>query len=163
MGPFGLVVTGPHSSESLRARVVGARENERAAWRTWIAMQKRVICSVDECHAVDVVHITMFPVAMVEIVLWHGRFRAIEDRRLVHVVPDKGVRRGTGKGLVSEQRAPPFNGSWVKAVNPVGRARPAPAFIDVVVFVLDCEGFGLEFIDHMVITFILDMGIDDSD
>ena len=33
-------------------------------------------------HAIDVVHITMFPSSMVDVILGHGNLRAVEDRGL---------------------------------------------------------------------------------
>jgi hypothetical protein len=35
-----------------------------------------------EKHAVDVMDITMFPATIMDVVLWHGDFGAVEHRRL---------------------------------------------------------------------------------
>ena len=44
-----------------------------------------------EGHSIEVVNISVFPIAVVKVVFWHGGFRTVEDRRLVHVVPDKEI------------------------------------------------------------------------
>ena len=139
MRPDGLVVSCPHCAEALGAGVVGAGEDEGSTGGGWVAVDEGVERGVDEGHTVDVVDVAVFPVAMVDVILWHCGFGSIEDRGFVHVVPDEGVRSCTSEGFVGEERAPPFNSSRIEAVDPMRRARPAPAFVDVIVLVLDSE------------------------
>ncbi len=54
-------------------------------------MKECVIGSVDESHAIDVVDVSVFPIAIVHVVLWHGGFWAVEDGRLIHIIPYEGV------------------------------------------------------------------------
>ena len=42
-----------------------------------------------EHHSVDVVHVSVFPTSVMDIVPWHRDFRAVEDGGFVHVVPDE--------------------------------------------------------------------------
>ena len=126
-------------------------------------MKKGGICSVDEGHAIDVVEVAMFPVSVVDIVFRHCCFGNVEDGGLIHVVPEECVGGGTSEGFVGEEGLPPFDGGWIKAVDPVGGAGPAPAFEEVVVFVFDTEGFGFELGDYRVIGLVLDVRVDDND
>ena len=119
MGPDGLVIAGPHCAEALGASVVGAGEDEWAAREGGVAVDEGVEGGIDESHAVDVVDVAMFPIAVVEIVLWHGCFRAVEDGGFVHVVPDEGIRSCTREGFVGEERAPPFNSSRIETIHPM--------------------------------------------
>ncbi len=92
MGPFGLVVAGPHGAKALGARVVGAGEDERPAAGGWrFAGEERMVGSVDKGHAIDVMDVAMFPVAVMNVVFWHSGLGPVEDRRFVHVVPYEGV------------------------------------------------------------------------
>ncbi len=84
----------------------------------------------------------MFPVIVMEVILWHSGFWTVEDRGFVHVVPEKSVGCGTWEGGIRKQGLPPGDGGGVEAVDPVGGTGPAPAFVDIVVFVFNSEGFG---------------------
>src|SRR5260370_42386487 len=85
----------------------------------------------NEEHAIQVVHIAVFPTSVVNIIFRHGDLRAIEYRRLhkscqlrktaskdgtdlIHIVPDVNIRRAlcpapfsVGLRLSFEQRFPP--------------------------------------------------------
>ena len=105
----------------------------------------------------------MFPVAMVEIIFRHCGLGTVEDRGFVHVIPEEGVGGSAGEGRVCEEGLPPRNGGRVEAIDPVGGAGPAPAFVDAVVFVFDGEGLGFHVFDDRVAALIFDVRVDDYD
>jgi len=56
-----------------------------------------------ERHSVDIVDIPMFPITMVDVVLWHGSFWPVENRRLVHVIPEPEIRGRSNKFVEFEE------------------------------------------------------------
>lgn len=120
MGPNGLVISRPHSAHALRADKEGASKDEGAARRFRIPVEERGVGGVDKGKAVKIVEIAMLPIFMMEIVFWHGGFGTIEDRRFVHIVPNKGIRGRTSERRVGEKASPPFDGGGIEAVNPMG-------------------------------------------
>ena len=118
MRPRGLVVASPHGAHALRSSIERPCEDERPANLALLALDKSVVCGVNESHPVDVVHITVFPLIIVDIVLWHCRLGTVENRWFVHIVPDEHILHRALKGGVLEQTLPPFSGRWTKAVNP---------------------------------------------
>ena len=90
----------------------------------------------------------MFPVVIVDIVFWHSHFRPVEDRRLVHVIPDESVLHSTLECIILEQGDPPFDGQRVEGINPMRRTGPAPAVKDIALLVLDAKALVLEFRDN---------------
>ena len=56
-----------------------------------------------ERHSVDVVDVPMFPITMVDVVLWHGSFWPVENRRLVHVIPNPEIRGRSNKFVEFEE------------------------------------------------------------
>ena len=89
VGPRSLVVTCPHGAHALAAYEEGAGEDEWATGRFRVAGQEGGEGGIDECEAVDVMEVTMFPIPMVDIVFWHSGLWTVKDRRFVHVVPEK--------------------------------------------------------------------------
>ena len=162
MGPLSLIVASPHGSSTLTARVEGSSKNEGATNLSLLALGDGLVGRVVEGHAVDVVNVAMFPVTMVKVILGHSCFRAVEHRGLVHVVPDEGVVGGTLELVVVEQALPPVDGSWVKAVDPHGRTRPAPTLVLVTIFVLDSQVLLLQLVNDGVIVSVLNVRINDS-
>ena len=56
-----------------------------------------MVGSVDEGHTVDVMHVAVFPVAVVNVVFWHSGFWSVEDGGFIHVIPDKGICSGASE------------------------------------------------------------------
>lgn len=163
--PVGLVVAGPHCGRALGAGKVGPGQHK---WAALFARAKTGFKSFEgrvvESHAVEVVHITVLPVAVVEVIFRHGGLRAVEDGGLVHIVPYPGIRAGANELFKVEEGLPPGLCSGVEAINPVGRAGPAPAFIDLLSgFVHDAETFVDELVADGVVLVVLDVWVDDCD
>lgn len=59
---------------------------------------------VDRCpyeeHSIDVVDVTMFPPAMVNIVFWHGNFRSIEYGGLSDSIKERALVKKAGTNLI---------------------------------------------------------------
>lgn len=161
VGPARLVVTRPHGAHALGAGVVGAGEDE-GAFCGVVPFEHGFVRGVVEGEPVEVVDVAVFPVAVVEVVLGHGGFGPVEDGGFVHVVPEEEVGCGAFEGLVGEERVPPFAGGRVKAVDPVRGARPAPAFVKVVVFIVDAKVLGLQSFDDGIVGLVLDMWVNDG-
>ena len=161
MGPGCLVVAGPHGAHALGARVVGAGEDE-GAFGGVVPFEHGFVGGVVEGESVEVVDVAVFPVAVVEVVLGHGSFGPVEDGGFVHVVPEEEVGCGAFEGLVAEEGVPPFAGGRVKAVDPVRGSRPAPAFVEVIIFIVDPKVLRLQSFDDGVVGLVLDVGVYDG-
>lgn len=61
-----------------------------------------------------------------DIVLKHGDLRAVENRRLIHVVPDVDVQSRSSIVLQQVAVRIVLSDSWVEEVQVAHRARPAP-------------------------------------
>lgn len=161
MRPARLVVASPHGADALGAGVVGAGEDEGALGGV-VPFEHGFVGGVVEGESVEVVDVAVFPVAVVEVVLGHGCFGPVEDGGFVHVVPEEEVGCRAFEGLVGEEGVPPFAGGRVKAVDPIRGARPAPAFVEVVVFIVDPEVLGLQSFDDGIVGFVLDMRVNNG-
>ncbi len=105
--------------------------------------------------------ITVFPVSVMQVIFRHRRLRTIENRGLVHIIPDVHVRSCALERRELEKACPPFMGFGRKAVYPVGRSRPTPAFVNVGVFVAYSKSFGFQIVYDGVVISILDVRIDE--
>ena len=168
MRPEGLIVAGPAGAEALGAGVEGAREDEGAGgWLLTlgiVARQQRVVGRVVEGHAVGVVDVAVLPAVVVDAVLGHRHLDAVEDGRLVHVVPDEGVAHAAREAVVTEQRLPPLARRGQEAVDPQRLAWPAVALPRRGgLLVLDREVLGRQLLVHAVPVELLDVRVDDGD
>lgn len=117
-----------------------------------------------EGHAVEVVDVAVLPIVIMEVVFGHGGLRAVENRGLVHVIPDPGIWGRADELFEVEKGFPPDLGGRIEAVDPVGRAGPAPAFVNIFAgLVHDTEAFVDQFITDGIVLVILDVGVDNRD
>ena len=162
VGPVSLVIPSPHGCATLTSRVKGTSENKWAARFALLALSQRLISSIVEGHAVDIVDIAVLPVAVVQVVFRHRGLRAVEHRWLVHIVPDERVVSGALELVVLEEALPPVNGSRIEAVDPHRGSRPAPALILISVLVLDSEVLLFQFVNDGIVVGVFDVRINDS-
>jgi len=92
MAKVGGVVTRPDGAMALAAGEKGTRQNKGSLVVTG---RERLRRCEELVKAVDVVHVTVLPSAIVNVVFVHRDLGTVEDRGLVHVVPCKP----SGKGL----------------------------------------------------------------
>lgn len=162
--PFGFVVSGPHGCSPLRPCKECASQDERTDFLVGYPSFESLVSGIVESHAVKVMEVTMLPVVKVEVILWHGNLRAIEDGGLVHIVPDEHIVARALELVKLEVGGPPFLSLGVKAVDPVGAAGPAPAVIVAAFLGLDGEGPVDKFFDDGVVTSVLlDVRVNDGD
>src|SRR4051812_5779010 len=112
MVPGAAVVASPCGGVALAAGVTGPGQDEGAL--IWREREQTVVGCAGVLHTVDVVNLTVSCCARLESwfvdpvfdVVGHGPTGSIEDRRLVHVVPEPGY------SIMNElriERAPPFS------------------------------------------------------
>lgn len=163
--PVGLIIASPHSSGALGASKEGASEDEGAAFlpRPEAALQsfeRRVV----ESHAVEVMNVAVFPVAIMKVVFGHGGLWTVEDGGFVHIIPDPGVRGGADELFEVEEGFPPGLGGRVETINPVRRTRPTPAFIDLIACLIhNTKTFVDQFVTDSIVFIVLDVRVDDCD
>mmetsp|Transcript_42786 Transcript_42786/g.132453 ORF Transcript_42786/g.132453 Transcript_42786/m.132453 type:complete len:527 (-) Transcript_42786:24-1604(-) len=164
VAPPGHVVTGPDGAVAVRPRKKGPREHKRPHIGSALKLPLHGGHVVVE--AVDVVHVPVLNpeaagVALVEVVPRHGHLRAVEDARLVHVVP--GVEVGPVVGVVvhGEELRPLVPHLRVAEVRVGGGARPAPAVVQLAAVGLREEVKLLELGVDAVPVFALDVRVYD--
>src|SRR5690606_31286454 len=109
------------------------------------------------------VDIAVFPVVVVEVVLRHGSFRSVENRRLIHIVPNMEVFGRAWEVLQSEERLPPLPCGRVETVYPVGGARPTPAFVRLfALLIFHSKPFIVKLLTDVVTRLVLDVRINNS-
>ena len=94
------VVSSPHGAKTLRAREEGASEDEGTLRRIGAdgeglpggvgleGLLERERMGREQTyieHAIDIMHISVLPTTVVDVVLLHGDFRAVEDRGLARL------------------------------------------------------------------------------
>eukprot|EP01136_Pigoraptor_vietnamica_P001289 Opistho-1_new@27719 len=162
--PVGRVVARPNGAVPLRPGKERPREHKRAAH---VAGPVREALRGGHVlvEAVDVVHVPVFPSAVVDGVLVHRYLGAIEYRRLVHVVP-RVQARGRSLVLIERKAArPPLAHGGRREVQPRRRARPTPPFVRRhAAGRLDVEAlrFGLA-VNLVAAVVTLDVRVDDRD
>lgn len=105
---------------------------------------------------------TVLPTTIVNHILRHSNFRTIEDRRFIHVVPNKKRFGGALVVVKFELISPPLARIGIGIINPRRLSRPAPAFIIGTGWLLDEQTLVLGFLADIVVVVPLDVGIDDG-
>mmetsp|Transcript_55509 Transcript_55509/g.129970 ORF Transcript_55509/g.129970 Transcript_55509/m.129970 type:complete len:471 (+) Transcript_55509:1109-2521(+) len=161
MRPLGHVVASPHRRVPLGASEEGAGEDEGAAARA----HELLPCLRRHRHVVpvQVVHVPMLDVAVVQEVLLHRDLGAVEDRGLVHVVPGVEVLGAAGVVGGQEARRPVVPHLSAEVVEPGGAAGPAVPLEVLAVLVLHKEALPLRLRVHRVLAVDLEMRVDDDD
>lgn len=161
VAPVRQVVTGPHSTEALGSGEERSGQHKRTSVLALLAALQSFKGRVMIRHSVQVVDISVLPVVPVEIVLGHGSLWPFKDGRFVHVVPDKGVLHCSLELIVFVQTLPPLTGLGVEAVDPVGIAWPARAFVCLAVLVMNGEVKSQELLIDRIVINPLDVRIND--
>mmetsp|Transcript_64894 Transcript_64894/g.208992 ORF Transcript_64894/g.208992 Transcript_64894/m.208992 type:complete len:680 (+) Transcript_64894:387-2426(+) len=164
VAPPGHVVTGPDGAVAVRPRKKGPREHKRPHIGSALKLPLHGGHVVVE--AVDVVHVPVLNpeaagVALVEVVPRHGHLRAVEDARLVHVVPGVELRPAVRVDVGLEELRPCVPRCGVAEVRVVGRARPAEALVERPVLASGEHARRLQPLEGGVVGLALDVGVDD--
>lgn len=98
MLPIRQIVTRPDGGQTLAARKVAARQDERTLRRV-AAFHQTVVRGYQLHVRVQIVNVAMLPAVHVNDIFGHRHFRSIEYRRFVHIVPQHHVFGGAGEVL----------------------------------------------------------------
>mmetsp|Transcript_86997 Transcript_86997/g.153840 ORF Transcript_86997/g.153840 Transcript_86997/m.153840 type:complete len:234 (-) Transcript_86997:1399-2100(-) len=125
MRPLSIVVTCPDCRI-----LVGANEERSGEHKgpvTWNSLLEPFKACTVHVVAVHVVNITVLNVSVaMDSVSWHGHLWSVEDRWLVHVIPDVSVGVGARVLVKCKLRAPVFSHLGVRKVRIERRPWPAP-------------------------------------
>mmetsp|Transcript_8836 Transcript_8836/g.27859 ORF Transcript_8836/g.27859 Transcript_8836/m.27859 type:complete len:431 (-) Transcript_8836:843-2135(-) len=159
VAPLGRVVASPDGAMALRASEEGAREDEGARGLAGRPLDQTAGGGHVLVEAVQVVPLAMLHAGQRLGVLGHGHFRAVEHRRLVHVVPRVQMLRGARVVVQREAVGPPLTHTPIREVEVRRGAGPAPAVEIRPVLGLDVVAEALRLGMHRIARVALDVRV----
>mmetsp|Transcript_88082 Transcript_88082/g.247634 ORF Transcript_88082/g.247634 Transcript_88082/m.247634 type:complete len:250 (+) Transcript_88082:1135-1884(+) len=142
----------------------GPRQNERPHVRS--PLQVALHCGAMMVKAINVVKVSVLDpiavcMALMEVVARHRHFWAIENARLVHVVPSIKVGPVVGIIIHGKELGPLVAHFWIAEVWVVRCARPTPAIVLTPAFRLRVKVKLTNLREHVVALVLFDVGVDD--
>lgn len=131
MSPVGLVVSCPYCSSSLRSSKERSGENKRSHFIITSSLQS-FKCRRVLMESINIVHISVLKLSVMFCIFVHGDFWSIENRWLIHIVPDMNVFSGSLVFIKSELLRPPLSSFWIDEINVCGVSRPTVTLVDCV-------------------------------